>query len=103
MEIDKIMSKFIKNPSKIRQNDAQERPSGDLGKGLVPGRLEEQTRSSLGDHFWSLLAPLGDFDLHLGATWGPVGAKWRPQGAKREPEINQKSMQKPMQKSVPKK
>ena len=99
MEIDEIISKFIKNPSKIRQNDAQERPRGDLGRGLVPGQLQEQAR----DDFWSLLAPLGDFDCHLGATWGPVGAKWRPQGAKREPEINQKSMQKPMQKSVPKK
>ena len=57
------MLKFIKNPSKIVKNDAQERSGGDLGKGAVPGQLQEQAR----DDFWSLLAPLGRFWVILGA------------------------------------
>ena len=56
------MLKFIKNLSKIIINDAQERSGGDLGKGSVPGQLQEQAR----DDFWSLLAPLGRFWVILG-------------------------------------
>ena len=53
---------YTKNPSKIVKNDAQERSGGDLGKGSVPGQLQEQAR----DDFWSLLAPLGRFWVILG-------------------------------------
>ena len=63
--------KSIKNPSKIVKNDAQERSGGALGKGSVPGQLQEQAR----DDFWSLLAPLGRF-------WGPLKIQG---GAKNEP------------------
>ena len=56
------MLKFIENPSKILKNDAQERFGGDLGKGSVPGQLQEQAR----DDFWSLLAILGRFWVILG-------------------------------------
>ena len=56
------MLKFIKNPSKIVKNDAQERSGGDLAKGSVPVQLQEQAR----DDFWSLLGILGRFWVILG-------------------------------------
>ena len=67
------MLKFIKNPSKIVKNDAQERSGGDLGKGSVPGQLQEQAR----DDFWSLLAPLGRFWVILGTPQNPRGRQKR--------------------------
>ena len=76
------MLKFIKNPSKIVKNDAQERSGGDLGKGSVPGQLQEQAR----DDFWSLLAPLGRFWAPFGAQLGakglPKSSFWAPSRTK---------------------
>ena len=68
------MLEFIKNPSKIVKNDAQERSGGDLGKGSVPGQIQEQAR----DDFWSLLAPLGRFWVILGPLKIQGGAKNEP-------------------------
>ena len=70
------MSEFVKNPSKIDQNDAQYRFENDLGEGSIlrPSRgVRVQTRTTLLWHH------LGDF----GRFWGPLKIQG---GAKNDPK-----------------
>ena len=70
-------SKFIKNPSQIDQNDAQERSESDLGIKSVPGTV-----------FWSTIgASGGAFCHHVVAAWVILGTILDTAGRQGYPKI----------------